>query len=192
MNRIVILAAPSGAGKTTIMARLIAAMPEKLSFSISATTRPMRKGEVDGKDYIFISVNEFRDKIEADGFVEWEMVYEGTYYGTTKDEMKRIWEMGKTPLLDIDVYGAMKVKKLFGDQVLSIFIEPPSIDALRQRLEKRGTDSEAAISKRIQKAAEEIAQKKHFDQIVMNDDLEKATIEVLGLVKGFLNKVERS
>lgn len=168
------------------MARLINAMPEKLSFSISATTRPMRSGEMDGKDYFFVSVSDFQNKIEQDGFVEWEMVYEGTYYGTTKDEMKRIWDMGKTPLLDIDVYGAMKVKKRFGDQALSIFIEPPSIDALRERLEKRGTDSEAAINKRIEKAAEEIAQKKHFDHIVLNEDLDKAAAEVRRLVSQFL------
>jgi guanylate kinase len=188
VNRIVILAAPSGAGKTTIMARLISAMPEQLSFSISATTRPIRAGETDGKDYFYISVSDFQDKIEQDGFVEWEMVYEGTYYGTTKDEMKRIWNMGKTPLLDIDVYGAMKVKELYGDQVLSIFIEPPSIEALRERLEKRGTDKADAINKRIQKAAEEIAQKKHFDHIVLNEDLDRAIAEVRELVRRFLEE----
>jgi guanylate kinase len=186
VNRIVILAAPSGAGKTTIMARLIASMPEKLSFSVSATTRPIRSGEVDGKDYFFITVDEFQQKIEQDGFVEWEMVYEGIYYGTTKDELQRIWGMGKTPLLDIDVYGAMKVKHQYGDQVISIFIEPPSIEALRERLTKRGTDSAEAINKRVAKASEEIAQKKHFDHIVMNDNLEKVTDEVLGLVREFL------
>lgn len=188
MNCIVILAAPSGAGKTTIMARLIAAMPERLSFSVSATTRPMRAGETDGKDYFFISAEAFLEKIAADGFVEWEMVYEGTYYGTTKDEIQRIWDMGKTPLLDIDVYGAMKVKKLYGDQVISIFIEPPSIASLRERLMKRGTDPVASIEKRIAKAAEEIEQKKHFDHIVLNDDLERATEEVKQLVRLFLEK----
>jgi len=186
VNRIVILAAPSGAGKTTIMARLIAAMPETLSFSISATTRPIRAGEVDGKDYFFISVGDFQQKIERDGFVEWEMVYDGIYYGTTKKELQRIWGMGRTPLLDIDVYGAMKVKHQYGDQVISIFIQPPSIEALRERLTKRGTDTEEAINKRVAKAAEEIAQKKYFDHIVMNDELERATGEVLGLVRGFL------
>jgi guanylate kinase len=186
VNRIVILAAPSGAGKTTIMARLIEAMPDKLSFSISATTRPIRTGEVDGKDYFFVSLEDFQQKIVQDGFVEWEMVYEGTYYGTTKDEMKRIWSMGKSPLLDIDVFGAMKVKKIYGTQVLSIFIEPPSIAVLRERLIKRGTDAIASIDKRIAKAAQEIEQKIHFDHIVLNDDLNRAAAEVKALVSHFL------
>ena len=186
MNRIVILAAPSGAGKTTIMARLIEAMPDKLSFSISATTRPIRTGEVDGKDYFFVSLEDFQQKIAQDGFVEWEMVYEGTYYGTTKDEMKRIWSMGKSPLLDIDVFGAMKVKRIYGAQVLSIFIEPPSIEVLRERLIKRGTDDIASIDKRIAKAAQEIEQKIHFDHIVLNDDLNRAAAEVKALVSHFL------
>lgn len=173
------------------MARLIAAMPEKLSFSISATTRPIRAGEVDGKDYFFISTDAFQQKIAQEGFVEWEMVYEGIYYGTTKEELQRIWGMGKTPLLDIDVYGAMKVKHQYGDQVISIFIEPPSVEALRERLTKRGTDSTETINKRVAKASEEIAQKIHFDHIVMNDDLERATGEVLELVRRFLDNVER-
>ena len=169
------------------MARLIKAMPDKLSFSVSATTRPMRAGEVDGKDYIFISVDAFQKKIEAEELVEWEMVYEGTYYGTTKDEMKRIWGMGKTPLLDIDVFGAMKVKRLYGAQVLSIFIEPPSVEVLRERLVKRGTDTVASIEKRMAKAAQEIEQKNHFDHIVLNDELDRATAEVKQLVSRFLN-----
>lgn len=186
MNRIVILAAPSGAGKTTIMARLMEAMPDKLSFSISATTRPMRAGEVDGKDYFFVSLEEFQQKIEQDGFVEWEMVYEGTYYGTTKNEMKRIWDMQKSPLLDIDVFGAMKVKRIYGANVLSIFIEPPSIEVLRERLIKRGTDTPSSIDKRIAKAAQEIGQKNHFDHIVLNDNLDSAAAEVKALVSHFL------
>lgn len=189
-HKIIILAAPSGSGKTTIMARLMKLLPESLSFSISATTRSMRKGEQDGVDYFFISADAFREKISQDGFIEWEMVYEGMYYGTTRDEMQRIWNQGKTPLLDIDVYGAMKVKQLLGSQVLTIFIEPPSVAALQERLEKRGTDSAETIRKRIGKAEEEIAQKVHFDHVVLNEDLEKATAEVLALVQQFLSSDE--
>ena len=189
-HKIIILAAPSGSGKTTIMSRLMKLLPERLSFSISATTRSMRKGEQDGVDYFFISADAFRDKISHDGFIEWEMVYEGMYYGTTRDEMQRIWKQGKTPLLDIDVYGAMKVKQLLGSQVLTIFIEPPSVAALQERLEKRGTDSAETIRKRIGKAEEEIAQKVHFDHVVLNEDLEKATAEVLALVQQFLSADE--
>jgi guanylate kinase len=124
--------------------------------------------------------------IDADGFIEWEMVYEGMYYGTTKAEMKRIWKLSKTPLLDIDVFGAIKVKKNFGNKALSIFIAPPSIEVLKERLVKRGTDSLETINKRLQKADLEIQQQQHFDEVVLNDDLDKATDRVLTLITNFL------
>jgi guanylate kinase len=186
-HKIIILAAPSGAGKTTIKSRIIQVLQDHLAFSISATTRTKRLGEQDGVDYFFIKTADFKHIIDTDGFIEWEMVYEGMYYGTTRAEMERIWEMNKTPLLDIDVYGAIKVKNLYGDNALSIFIAPPSIEILKERLTTRGTDTSDTINKRISKAAEEISQKIHFDHIVLNDDLETATATVLSLICTYLD-----
>jgi guanylate kinase len=186
-RKIIILAAPSGAGKTTIKSRIMQVLQNHLAFSISATTRNKRSGEEDGVDYFFISTNDFKHIIDTDGFVEWEMVYENMYYGTTRAEMERIWEMKKTPLLDIDVYGAIKVKNLFGDNALSIFIAPPSIEVLKERLTNRGTDTTDTINKRLNKAAEEISQQIHFDHIVLNDNLETATDAVLSLIGTYLN-----
>ena len=186
-HKIIILAAPSGAGKTTIKSRLLANMPNKLSFSISAATRKIRVGEQDGVDYFFISEEDFKNKIDHNQFVEWEMVYPGAYYGTTVAEIKRIWNEQKTPILDIDVQGAMRVKELYGEKAISIFILPPSLDVLKDRLEKRGTDNEVQIKTRIEKAAEEITFSKKFDHIVLNDDLNKASEQVKVLVIDFLS-----
>ena len=186
-HKIIILAAPSGAGKTTIKSRLLANIPNKLSFSISAATRKIRVGEQDGVDYFFISVEDFKNKIDHNQFVEWEMVYPGAYYGTTVAEIKRIWNEQKTPILDIDVQGAMRVKELYGEKAISIFILPPSLDVLKDRLEKRGTDNEVQIKTRIEKAAEEITFSKKFDHIVLNDDLNKASEQVKMLVIDFLS-----
>ena len=185
-QQIIILTAPSGAGKTTIKTRLLAGMAEQLSFSVSATTRKIRGGETDGVDYIFIAEEQFKEKIHKDQFVEWQMVYPGMYYGTTVDEMKRIWSEGKTPLLDIDVKGAVNVKKMFGEQVLTIFIEPPSMEILQQRLMRRGTESAEHIHTRISKAKEEMEYKNSFDKVIMNDDLERATNEVKEIIASFL------
>ena len=184
-HKIIILTAPSGAGKTTIKTRLLAGMADQLSFSVSATTRKIRGGETDGVDYIFISEDQFKKKIDKEQFVEWQMVYPGMYYGTTVDEMKRIWSEGKTPLLDIDVKGALNVKKMFGEQVLTIFIEPPSIEILQERLMKRGTESDDHINTRISKAKEEMEYRNSFDKVIMNDDLEKATNEVKEMIAKF-------
>jgi len=187
-NKIIILTAPSGAGKTTIKTKLLAEIPELMSFSVSATTRKIRAGEKDGVDYVFLNEDEFKQKIEHQEFIEWEMVYPGLYYGTTLDEMKRIWRDGKTPLLDIDVKGALNVKKQFGENVLTIFINPPSIEILRERLTNRGTDSDEHIQTRINKATEEIGYKKNFDTIILNDDLKKATEDTLSAVLNFISK----
>ena len=186
-NKIIILAAPSGAGKTSIKSRLIASMPHLLSFSISAATRKIRPGEQDGVDYFFISEEDFKNKIDKNQFVEWEMVYPGSYYGTTVAEVERIWSEQKTPILDIDVQGAMRVKELYGEKAISIFIQPPSLDVLKERLEKRGTDNEVQIKTRVEKAAEEMAFSKNFDHIVLNDDLNKASEQVKMLVIEFLS-----
>jgi guanylate kinase len=186
-HKIIILAAPSGAGKTTIKSRLLANIPDKLSFSISAATRKIRVGEQDGVDYFFISEQDFKNKIDHNQFVEWEMVYPGSYYGTTVAEVERIWSEQKTPILDIDVQGAMRVKELYGEKAISIFILPPSLEVLKDRLQKRGTDNEVQIKTRIEKAAEEIAFSKNFDHIVLNDDLNKASEQVKMLVIDFLS-----
>ncbi len=185
-QKIIILTAPSGAGKTTIKTKLLAGMANQLSFSVSATTRKIRGGETDGVDYIFISEEQFKDNIDKEQFVEWQMVYPGMYYGTTVDEMKRIWGEGKTPLLDIDVKGALNVKKMFGEQVLTIFIEPPSIEILQERLMRRGTESSEHINTRISKAKEEMEYRNSFDKVIMNDDLERATNEVTEMITKFL------
>ena len=186
LHKIIILTAPSGAGKTSIKSKLLAVMPDQLSFSVSATTRKIRGGETDGVDYIFISEDQFKKKIDKEQFVEWQMVYPGMYYGTTVDEMKRIWSEGKTPLLDIDVKGALNVKKMFGEQVLTIFIEPPSIEILQERLMRRGTESAEHINTRISKAKEEMEYRNSFDRVIMNDDLERATMEVNEIIASFL------
>ena len=161
-------------------------MADQLSFSVSATTRTIRGGEVDGVDYIFLAESAFKNNIESNRFIEWEMVYPGMYYGTSVEEIHRIWEEGKTPLLDIDVKGALNVKKLFGDQVLSIFIEPPSIEVLEQRLVRRGTDNTENISMRVNKARDEMQYKNSFDKVILNDDIEKATAETAEIVKQFI------
>lgn len=187
-NNIIILTAPSGAGKTTIKTRLLANMDGLLSFSVSETTRKIRSGEKDGVDYIFITEEAFTQKIEDGGFVEWQMVYPGMYYGTTVEEMERIWKEGKTPLLDIDVKGAVNVKKIYGDRVLSIFIAPPSIEVLKERLIKRGTDSAEQIQIRIDKAEEEMGYRDQFDKLILNVDIEKATEEAMRTIMSFLKK----
>lgn len=185
-KKIIILTAPSGAGKTTVKSKLLAALTKELSFSVSATTRKIRGNEQEGIDYHFTNEEVFKKLIEKKAFVEWEMVYPGLYYGTTVEEMNRIWSEGKLPVLDIDVKGALNVKKQFGDLVLSIFIEPPSIAVLKERLEKRGTDTAENILTRINKATEELQYKGQFDQVVLNDDIERASAGVIALVRQFI------
>lgn len=185
-KKIIILTAPSGAGKTTVKSKLLAALTKELSFSVSATTRKIRGNEQEGIDYHFTNEEVFKKLIEKKAFIEWEMVYPGLYYGTTIEELNRIWNEGKIPVLDIDVKGALNVKNQFGNLVLSIFIEPPSIAVLKERLEKRGTDSAENILTRINKATEELQYKEQFDQVVLNDDIERASAEVIALVRQFI------
>ena len=185
-HKIIILTAPSGAGKTSVKSRLLNTLKKELSFSVSATTRKMRGNEREGVDYHFINEEAFKELVATNSFVEWEMVYQGLYYGTTIAEINRIWGEGKVPVLDIDVKGALNVKKKYGNDVLSIFIEPPSIEVLKERLIKRGTDSEENILMRINKAGEEISYKSMFDRVVLNDDIERATSEVVALVQQFI------
>ena len=185
-NKLIIIAAPSGAGKTSVTRHLLNMMPEQLAFSISCATRQPRNNEKDRVDYYFITIDDFKQKIDEEKFVEWEMVYEGKYYGTLKSEMERIWLQKKTPLLDVDVKGGINVQQLYPYNSLSLFIEPPSIDELERRLRARGTESEASLQARISKANYELSFKEQFDHIILNDDLERACAEAQDVVSNFL------
>jgi guanylate kinase len=185
-GKIIVFSAPSGAGKTTIVHRLMGLIPE-LSFSISACTRDRRgRAEENGKDYHFISVADFQDKIRHDEFVEWEEVYEGAFYGTLKSEIERIWSKGQHAILDVDVKGGLSIKEFYKDRALGIFVRPPSIDALAQRLTARATDSTSSISSRVYKATFELAFEDKFDVTVVNDDLEEAVAHAEKLVRDFI------
>ena len=186
-HKIIIITAPSGAGKTSITKHLLKTFPGKLSFSISAATRQKRSYEKDGVDYYFMSVDDFKEKIQQNAFVEWEMVYEGKYYGTLTSEIHRIWQEGKVPLLDIDVQGAVHVQQEHREQTLSIFIEPPSVDELKKRLNSRGTETPESLDTRLNKATYELSFKDHFDKVIVNDDLEKACKEAVNIVSTFLS-----
>jgi len=158
-----------------------------LSFSISATTRKPRSNEIENADYYFMDLDHFTEKIQHEEFVEWEMVYEGKYYGTLKSELERIWNNNQTPVLDIDVKGAIHVQQQFGENCLSIFIEPPSIEVLKQRLASRGTEGLESFQNRINKASYEISFKHHFNTIIINDDLNHACEQAENVIKNFLN-----
>lgn len=184
-NKLIIITAPSGAGKTSITRYLLGKYPQ-LSFSISAATRSPRAGEQDGVDYHFISETDFKQKIAENAFIEWEMVYEGKYYGTLHAELERIWSLGKTPMLDIDVQGAIHVQQQFQGSSLSIFIEPPSVEELKRRLESRGTETPETLATRVNKAAYEISFNHMFNVCIVNDDLHKACLETEAVIKDFL------
>jgi guanylate kinase len=185
-EKAIIISAPSGAGKTTIVRHLLTVIPS-LEFSVSACTREKRKEETDGRDYYFISAIEFRKKIENDEFVEWEEVYPGSYYGTLKSELTRIWKKGCFPVFDVDVIGGLNLKKYFGENGLAIFIQPPSLDELEKRLIGRNTENEESIKKRINKTEHEMTFAGKFDQIVVNNDLAIACDQTIRLVTSFLD-----
>ncbi len=185
-TKLIIIAAPSGAGKTSVTRHLLKALPEQLAFSISCATRKPRNYEKDKVDYYFISVEDFTSKIEQKEFVEWEMVYQDKYYGTLKSELARIWEQDKTPLLDVDVQGGINIQQQYPHQSLSLFIEPPSIEELERRLRARGTETPESLHARLNKAAYELSFKPQFDRIIMNDTLERACAEAEAIVREFL------
>lgn len=186
-KKVIIFSAPSGAGKSTVVGHLLKTFPF-LEFSISATSRAPRGNERNGVEYYFFSQEQFRDLIAKDAFVEYEEVYPGSFYGTLKSEVERIWAKGHVILFDIDVKGGVNLKRIFGDKALSVFVKPPSVEELRRRLVGRGTDSPEAIEKRVAKAEEELKFEPQFDRILENDVLEKTLAEADEMVKNFTGR----
>lgn len=186
-GKLIIFSAPSGAGKTTIVHHLLNKFPDKISFSISATTRQLRGDEVNNRDYYFISNEEFLHRVAKHEFVEFEEVYTGTFYGTLKSEIQRIWDEDKHVIFDIDVEGGLRLKKKFEQDALAIFVQPPSLDVLIERLTGRGTDSEEKLAERIKKAEKELDYASKFDVILKNHDLDTACKEAEELIANFLN-----
>ncbi len=184
-NKVIIFSAPSGSGKSTIVSHILKLHPE-MEFSVSATSRAPRGQERNGIEYHFFTADEFRKMIAEDKFVEYEEVYAGSFYGTLKSEVQRIWDKGHVIIFDVDVKGGVNLKKYFGNKALSVFIQAPSVEELRKRLVARGTDSAEAIAKRVAKASEEMTYADKFDYILVNDDLQKAYAEAEKVVDDFL------
>ncbi|MBO6118646.1 MAG: guanylate kinase [Bacteroidales bacterium] len=178
-----IVSAPSGSGKTTILSKIFEMFPDVFGFSVSATTRQPRKGEMHGKDYYFISVEEFNRNIEQDAFLEFEQVYEGLFYGTLKSEIERINSSGKRAVFDVDVKGGINIKQSLGNQAYSVFIMPPDLLTLERRLKQRNTETEDSLNKRLMRAEMEISYADKFDQIIINGDLDVAVSEFADIVR---------
>ncbi|WP_281227477.1 guanylate kinase [Flavobacterium aquiphilum] len=187
-GKLIVFSAPSGSGKTTIVRHLLKQEDLNLEFSISAATREARGEEVNGKDYYFMSLAEFKNHIRAEDFVEWEEVYRDNFYGTLKSEVERIWALGKNVIFDIDVAGGLRIKHKFPEETLAVFVKPPSVDELKRRLKERSTESEDKINMRIAKASVELATAPQFDVIIKNYDLAVALEEAHQLVKDFVSK----
>ena len=187
MGKLVIFSAPSGSGKTTIVRRLLSHFPQ-FEFSISATSRQPRGTEQHGVDYYFLTQEEFAEAVREERFVEWEEVYAGTCYGTLRSEMERIWAKGNVIVFDVDVLGGINLKRIFGEDACSIFVQPPSIEELERRLRGRATDSEEVIAKRVAKAEFELSKAPEFDHVVVNDDLDTAVNETIDIINAFLDK----
>ena len=187
-GKLIVFSAPSGSGKTTIVRHLLAQADLNLEFSISAATREARGEEVNGKDYYFMSLDQFKQHIKNEDFVEWEEVYRDNFYGTLKSEVERIWAKGKNVIFDIDVAGGLRIKSKFPEETLAVFVKPPSVDELKRRLKERSTESEEKINMRIAKAHVELATAPQFDVIIKNYDLEVALDEAYQLVKEFIGE----
>lgn len=187
-GKLVIFSAPSGSGKTTIVRHLLKTYPDKLEFSISATSRPKRGIEENGKDYHYLSVEEFKEKIDNKEFLEWEEVYAGVHYGTLRSAVEEIWAKGKHVIFDIDVEGGLNLKNQFGDQALAVFVMPPSIKILEERLHTRSTDSPESIARRVAKAEKELKTAELFDTFILNEVLEEAFVKAEKVVSEFLAK----
>ena len=185
MGKLIVISAPSGAGKTSIVHHLLKSMDE-LSFSVSACSREKRDNETHGKDYYFLGVEGFQNKIKEDAFLEWEQVYENQYYGTLKSEIERIWSEGKTVIFDVDVIGGLNIKKQYPKDCLSLFIMPPSLEVLAERLIGRRSESDESLQKRLDKAEEEIAQNQQFDRAILNVDFEIACEETVEVITNFI------
>jgi guanylate kinase len=191
MGKLIVFSAPSGSGKSTIINYLLQEHPElKLAFSISATSRAPRGTEQHGVEYFFLSAEDFRQRIDNDEFLEYEEVYPGRFYGTLKAQVEKQSEAGQNVVFDVDVKGGVNIKKYYGDRALSVFIQPPSIEELRQRLEKRGTETQEVINDRIARAEFELGFAPQFDKVVINDDLEAAKAETLQIISDFINDKE--
>ena len=186
-GKLLVFSAPSGSGKTTIVRHLLQQDDLNLEFSISAATREPRGQEVDGKDYYFMSIEQFKKHIKAEDFIEWEEVYRDNFYGTLKSEVERIWAKGKNVIFDIDVAGGLRIKSKFPQETLAVFVKPPSVDELKRRLKERSTESDDKINMRIAKAHVELATAPQFDTIIKNYDLDVAKAEAYELVKSFIH-----
>ena len=190
--KLIVFSAPSGAGKTTLVRHLLGIEDLNLAFSISAASREARTGEVDGEDYYFLGIPEFKKRIKANDFIEFEEVYQDQFYGTLKAEVERLWAQGKNVIFDIDVVGGLRLKKKFQDRTIAIFVKPPSINELQIRLKSRKTESPEKIAMRVAKASTEMATAPQFDIIIENDDLNVAKLRAEQVVRGFINKKVRS
>lgn len=186
-GKLIIFSAPSGSGKTTLVRHILKTYPNQIEFSISATSRAKRGVEVNGKDYYYLSVEEFKQKVANNEFLEWEEVYAGTHYGTLRSEVERIWAKNKAVIFDIDVEGGLNLKNQFGDKALAVFVMPPSIKILEERLHSRSTDSKESIARRIAKAEKELKTAELFDVFILNENLEEACAKAEEIVQDFLN-----
>jgi guanylate kinase len=185
-NKIILITAPSGSGKTSIVKHLMKKFPS-LAFSVSATTRKPRDDEKNGRDYYFISENDFKEKIHNKEFLEWEMVYEGRYYGTLKSDIERIWKENKVPVLDIDVQGAIHMQQQYPVNTISIFVQAPSVEELKRRLKLRGSETDESLQARVNKSTYEMTFKKHFENIIVNQNFKEACSDAEKIVSNFLN-----
>lgn len=190
MKGVFIFSAPSGSGKTTILKQIFEKFPNLFGFSVSATNRPARDGEIDGRDYYFLSDNQMKEKIANGDFLEWEQVYEGRYYGTLKSELDRIWSEGKVVVFDVDVKGGINIKNMLKDEAFAIFIMPPSVEELKKRLEGRNTETAESLQQRLARAEMEISKSDNFDTVILNDDLTLAVNEVEKCIGEQLRKWE--